>query len=268
MKRYSFFAALVAVLFVSCWLGCSGRVGGVPRGVTLVAASDSTVLLSWSEPEQGTPDAYFVYFRRIGSEGYVPVVELTATSCEHYPEGMTGCYRVAALFGPDLYFADESLSTIPIATSEVALAELDAPGNSGFGWDRMTGSGASYAMEEAGSASRVDLFVTDFEAGYDGPFSLASPSYGPSDPSGRVPVAPWRLTRFTAELANERAPLPAYDDRVYLPFRQAGAGSVFGCYTDDGHYALVKVTSVNMLTGELRLVSWFQLVPGLRLLRR
>ena len=268
MRRYLLWMALVAAVFVSGWLACSGRVGGVPRGVTLVAASDSTVLVSWNEPEAGTPDSYLVYFRRAGSEGYMPLVELTAIEYQHDPKGTTGCYRVAALFGADLYYADETPSTLPVATSGVVLAELNASGNSGFGWDRTTGLGESYTMREAASAARVDFFVTDFQLGYGGPtYALASPTYGPSDPSGEVPVAPWRLTRFSAALPGERAPLPAYDDRGYLPFRDVEAGFTGGCYTDDGHYAMVKVTAVNTFTGELRLDGWFQLVQGLRLIR-
>ncbi|MFO7639039.1 MAG: fibronectin type III domain-containing protein [bacterium] len=267
MARFQLMVVLVAVMVVSGSLSCSGRVGGVPEELRLSAASDVTVLLEWDEPEAGTPDNYIVYFRPVGTEGYVPIVELVGTRLDHDPSGMTGWYRVAALFGSDLYYAAETLSTVPVESPEERLAELNASGNSGFGWDRATGLGLSYSMRDAGSAAGVDLFVTDFYPGHEGQYALASPTYGPSDPSGEVPQASWRFTRFTADLPDERAPLPEYAEQTYLPFRDVEAGFAIGCHTEDGYFAFVKVTGVNELTGELRLRSWFQLVPGLRLIR-
>jgi hypothetical protein len=38
-----------------------------------------------------------------------------------------------------------------------------------------------------------------------------------------------------------------------------------GCYTADSHYALIKVTNVRVSRGEVKAQSWYQLVPGLRL---
>lgn len=268
MTRYLLPIMVAVIACTSGWLSCSGRVGGAPQNSALAAETELTVALSWEEPEAGTPDNYSVYFRAIGSEGYAPIAETPGTGYIHDPRGMTGWYRIAARFGPDLYFAAETLSTVPVETPEEGLAELNASGNSGFGWDRGTGIGSSYPMDEAVSAYHVDLFVTDFQPGYGGPsYALASPTYGPSDPSGEVPQAPWRLTRFTADLPDERAPLPEYSEQAYLPFRDVGPGFVAGCRTEDGHYAMVKVTAVNTMTGELRLRSWFQLVPGLRLIR-
>jgi hypothetical protein len=267
VTRNTLIAVLAATLALG-WLACSGRLGGVPRNVTLAAASDSTIALAWDEPEAGTPDNYVIYFRQVGTEAYVPVAEPTGTSISHDPAGMTGRYRVAARFGADLHHAAETLSTVPVETPELALAELSASGNSGLGWNRVTGEGTSFPMRQPASAASVDLFVTDFELGSSGPtYSLASPTYGPSDPSGEVPQAPWRLTRFTADLPDERAPLPSYSEQGYLPFRAAAPGFAAGGYTEDGYYVMVKVVSVNTLTGELRLRGWFQLVPGLRLIR-
>jgi hypothetical protein len=44
----------------------------------------------------------------------------------------------------------------------------------------------------------------------------------------------------------------------------------FGCYTAGDtvkHYALIQVDSANQTSGKVWLQSWYQLVPGLRLVR-
>ncbi|MFO7675350.1 MAG: fibronectin type III domain-containing protein [bacterium] len=266
--RHALVAGLAAALLAGGWLACSGRVGGVPRNLTLVAATDSTVALAWDEPDAGTPDQYFVYFRQVGTGPYLRVKETVETDFTHDPAGMTGWYRVTAQFAADEYYAPETLTTVPVETPEDLVVEFSLAGNSGFGWDRATGAGLSYPMRQDESADAVDFYVTDFALGYAGPaYSIASPTYGPSDPSGEVPQAPWRMSRFTAELPDERAPLPRYSDIVYQTARVVHPGLALGCRTEDGHYAMVKVTEVNTLTGQVRLRSWFQLVPGLRLIR-
>ncbi len=254
-------AALVLV-------GCAELRGGLPRNIRIEAATDSTVTIAWDAPDEGTPERYIVYFREVGMPSYASLRETGDTEFEHDPQGMTGWYRVSAVFGPDQYFAPETLTTVPVAVPEMTLAELHASGNEGYGWNRTTGLAATYSMREAANAELVDFYVTDFDSAYAGPtYSFASPTYGPADPSGEVPQAAWRLTGFTEPLPYEHGPLPAYDDQVYHGFRDIEPSATLGCYTDDGYYALLKVTSVNVTTGEVRFVSWFQSVSGLRLIR-
>ena len=54
------------LLGVICGLACDSLDPRAPRGLALAAASDSTVLLTWTEPADGTPEAYLVYFRPPG----------------------------------------------------------------------------------------------------------------------------------------------------------------------------------------------------------
>ncbi len=249
--------------------GCSRLVGGVPVGVGITADSDTTVLVAWQAPAEGTPGSYLVYFREVGSPSFTTVAETAATSWSHLTRGLTGTYKVAASFSGRLYESPERVTTVPVHTDSMRLAELDATGNSGCGWDPVTGTGASYAMEDGENAPRVDFYVTDFDTGHAGPvYHLASPHYGPTDPSGVVPTASWRRSGFVEVTPYEQGPLPAYADTVYLDYRElTTAPATFGCLTEEGHFALVKAVEVDSFDGEVEVESWFQLVPGLRLVR-
>lgn len=258
-------AAFVAVLL----LECCGVLGGPPGNVQVGAATDSTVQIVWTAPVEGTPDSYIVSFRPLGDSGFVQIAETTSTSCIHDPLGMTGDYKVAAKFGSELYEAAMIATTIPVHCSTRTLAELDAPGNAGYGWNRDSGLGRSYSMRQAGSAQYVDFYFTDFHTGsYTLPYCIASPHMGPSDPSGLVPVAGWRRSGITDSLPRSQTPLPAIDSAYYFNYSPIGRTPVrFGVYSvSDEHYAMVQVTRVDAGTGAVDVESWFQLVPGLRLI--
>lgn len=257
-------ALLVAFVLESC-----GVLGGPPGNVQVGAATDSTVQVVWTAPVEGIPDSYIVLFRQLGDSGFVQIAETTGTSCVHNPLGMTGDYKVAARFGNEIYEAATIATTIPVHCSTRTLAELDAPGNAGYGWSRDNGLGRSYSMRQAGSAQYVDFYVSDFHAGsYTLPYCIASPHMGPSDPSGLVPVAGWRRSGITDSLPRSQAPLPAIDSAYYFNYSPIGRTPIrFGVYSvSDEHYAMVQVTRVDAGTGAVDIESWFQLVPGLRLI--
>ncbi|MEO0074043.1 MAG: hypothetical protein ABIK43_05230, partial [candidate division WOR-3 bacterium] len=215
------------------------------------------------------PDSYVIWFRPLVDSSFVQIAETAGTSCIHNPLGMTGEYKVAARFGSDVYEAATLATTVPVHCSTRTLAELDAPGNSGYGWSRDSGFGRSYSMRQAGSASYVDFYVTDFHTGsYTLPYCIASPHMGPSDPSGLVPVAGWRRSGITDSLPRSQSPLPAIDSAYYFNYSPiARTPSRFGVYSvADDHYAMVQVTRVDAATGAVDIESWFQLVPGLRLI--
>jgi len=261
-------AALPAALLLAA-AGCSDLAGGPPGNVVLSADTDSTVLIAWTAPAQGTPAGYLVYFQETGSPSYTLLADTTATSWVHVPRGMTGTYRVRARFGAEVYEAAETPTTVPVHSETLWLAEVDASGNSGYGWAAATGAASSHPMTSAASAPGVDCYVTDFDTGFAGPaYFVASPHHGPTDPSGVVPTAAWRASGFVDVSPFEQGPLPAYADTVYLDYREvAMTPAVLGCFTEDGHYALLRVNEVDAFHGELELESWYQLVPGLRLVR-
>ncbi len=262
-------AALVLVL---AWAGlvCCGGPGRVPVNVRLEAETDSTVGILWRSPAEGTPDRYSVYFKPMGETVYALVAETTENGYVHDPQGRTGWYRVSAWFGAEEHIAPSSPGTIPVHTDTIAVAELNAVGNSGCGWDRSTGTARSFSMRTVGSRDKVDFYITDFKpaASNQFPYSIASPDMGPSDLGGVVPVGGWRLTSFTDPLANENVPLPAYASNSYFNYVDVyHTPCVVGCHTQDGRYAMIKATAVNRENSWVQVETWFQLVAGLRLIQ-
>jgi len=114
----------------------------------------------------------------------------------------------------------------------------------------------------------ADLYITDFKAAQlsQQTYSIASPDMGPSDPANIVPADSWRVSKFTDSQSGEYVLLPSVSPTSY--FNYAGILNVpcsIGCYTADGHYALVKVVSVDTENRRVLLETWYQLLPGLRL---
>jgi hypothetical protein len=270
MKRFQLLAvagcaaALAVVLLQSC-----GVLGGPPGNVQVGAATDSTVIVAWTPPVEGGPDSYLVSFRALGDSNFTRFAETTATTVTHDPQGMTGEYKVAAKFGADAYEATEVATTVPVYCSTKTLAEVDGPGNAGYGWDREDGTCRTYTMRETGSAEYVDFYVTDFHTGsYTTPYCIASPHMGPAEQSGVVPAAAWLRSGITDSLPRSSAPLPAIDSAHYFIYSAVSrAPARFGVYTvADEHYAMVQVTRVDAASAVMDVESWFQLVPGLRLI--
>jgi len=266
-------AALVAIQ------GC-GVLGGPPTGVAVSAGpdeSDSTVVVSWTVPAEGGPDKYIVYFQAVDGSGYEVIGETTATSYAHNPHGMTGQYKVAAVFGADTYEGAEKPTTVPIHGGEVMLYEINADSvRCGYGWSRDSGIAGVYSMTNAADSAYVDFYVSDFQAGVGGALSIVSPNKATSIDSGAlgiVPAAGWRSNGFSDPQLDPQAPVVAYDTapftyRIFTPITTEPC--CIGCYTAgeaEKHYALIKVNSFDVTSGQIKMESWYQLVPGLRLIR-
>jgi hypothetical protein len=260
---------LGAAACLSALTGCVGN-GRAPSNLRLEPDTDSTVKISWTVPVDASPDKYVVFFRVAGETSYSLVAETTADFWIHNPGGATGWYRVEAKYGDESYAARTTPGTVPVWTDTVALVELGASGNSGFGWDPYTGHGRTCSMAENRSAGIADFYVTDFHVAQVSrlPYSIASPDMGPSDPGSTVPADSWRVSAFTDPQPGEDVLLPPsspasyfnYTDIVKVPF-------TIGCHTADGNYALVKVISVDTGSRRVLLETWYQLLPGLRLTR-
>jgi hypothetical protein len=260
-----FGATVVAALLVLA--GCGGN-GRAPSNLRLEADSDSTVKVIWSVPVDATPDKYLVYFQAADDTSYSLVAETTANLWVHNPNGATGWYRVEAEYGTQTYSASTTPGTVPVWTDTVALAELIASGNSGFGWDLHTGRGRTYSMTDVSSVGAADFYITDFKPSgmNQQPYSIASPDMGPSDPGNVVPPDSWRVSAFTDELSDENATLPSFSETAYFNYVDIlKVPCSIGCYTADKHYALVNVAAVDVEHRWARVETWYQLVPGLRL---
>jgi len=248
---------------------CDTVSGGAPTDVKLEAATDITVKVTWTAPTEGTPDKYYVAFMATGTSAYADFDTVTTTTATHDPAGKTGKYKVTAVFGSTTYDAATTPGTAPIATAAATVSELNASGNSGYGWDRPEGTGTTYTMSQAGSAANVDFYISDFDGGSAGPYSIVSPDQGPSDPGGVVPAGSWKASGFTDALTNEDDPLPVHTTTAYFNLTDLTTDPILvGCFTtsDNGYYALVKLSSYNT-AGTVSVQTWFQLIKGLRLIQ-
>jgi len=271
MKRLTVYVSAGLAAVVLCFVAAScGPLAGPP--VNLQLGADSTglrVMVVWTSPAEGPADRYRVYFASLSETTFGLVADTTATSFVHDPHDSTGSYTVAAVFSGTEYFARDTLSTVPVHTDTTAVAELDASGNSGYGWNRTTGAGRTVSMLKVENTGLADFYVTDFMVGSNRlPYAVASPSKGPSDPAGLVPPSDaWRINGFTDPRANEHDPLPPRTDEFYFYYTDVvPVPCLIGCSTQDGYFGLVKVVSVDRSAAEARVVSWFQTVPGLRLM--
>ena len=240
---------------------------GPARGLSLRAETDSTVRLTWGPPVEGVPNLYRVMFKPVG-ESPVVALETSDTTCVHDPAGMTGEYRVLARFGGIYVEPGETLSTTPVQSGSAWVGELSGQDNAGYGWPGPDWLGATYEMLDTAWADRVELYVTDFRPGSDGPtYYLASPDLAPTDSGGSVPAGGWHVTSFV-ELTDEQGPVPPSGDSAWRSSaRVPGAPISAACHTESDYFAIVKVTQLRIAQKDLRLQAWFQPVQGLRLLR-
>ncbi|MCR4424455.1 MAG: PKD domain-containing protein [candidate division WOR-3 bacterium] len=242
--------------------------GGPPTNFTIEAASDTTVRLSWQPPVEGVPNFYRLQFKEIGGTGWSTVVETSGLSVEHNPHGLTGMYKIAAVFGATVYEDTIPLSTVPVPTGNVTVGELSGPDKPGYGWNRLTGIGKAFLMNDTIYCDSIDWFCTDFATGSNGPFYyVVSPHIAPYDTSGNVPPGPWRQTAL-ALLADEQGPVPPAGDTSYHNIiRLTTAPVSFAIRTEDDYYAIVKVNQIRISNKDIRAQAWFQPINGLRLLR-
>jgi hypothetical protein len=264
---------IMTVVGIALFTGCEEITGSEPTGLTLSAASDTTVKLTWTAPIN-VPDKYYIYFKAIDAAQYEKVGEVsgTITSYVHDPQGKTGKYYVAAVFGSNEYNSSV-VSTEPVHSSTLSLSELNAQGNSGYGWSRTTGTGTTYSMTNAANAANVDFYLTNFAVGFSAtPYSIASPDQGPTDPGAVVPSGSWRVNGISNPLTDPQAPLPKYiAGTTYFNYTQITSYPTYVAVRmpegNDAYYALVKVDGLNLSNGTVNIETWFQPVKGLRLIQ-
>ena len=280
MKKFSSLLAISsAILTIAVLTGCEGEgTGSAPQNLLLVGTNyGQEVLISWEEPIEGTPNSYIVYFLALDTTDFVVGATVDGDSLEytHDPGGITGDYYVAAKFGGTEYSSD-TLTTIPVHTDVLAISELNATGNSGYGWNLTGGfTGTTYSMTEINNAAAVDFYVTNLiddslAPPWPAPWNIASPDTAPTDPGGTlVPQAPWRESWFSDPLLDPQAMLPNFAPTTY--FKTMSGIEIDTTYIGvflgaEEHYGLVKFFGADTLTGAIMVESWFQTVQGLRLL--
>jgi hypothetical protein len=233
-----------------------------PSNLRVEAANNGeSVSLQW-DPSPSAVDSYFIYFRSLESNDFVVLGSVTSTSFLHNPSGNTGTYYVTAFSydGGESYPSD-SVSTIPVHTDTLWVYEFDDPdGPAGYGWDKSTGQGERYPMSESSSIPKVDFNVTDTLPGQNGPYFLMTPDFAPYDRGAGswLPEDGWRKS------ANGLLPVA---ENNYVSFANLIKNSYYAVNIDDGNYYAVLLIRDITPEGTILVESWFQLVPGLRLLK-
>jgi len=254
-------------------MGCKEVLPGIPSpptGITIEASSNGLqVVLSWEAPGD-TVDGYIIYFRGVNKPDFTVVETVYTTSRTVDPLGETGDYYVTAFNKSGESDPSEKVSTVPVYTSSISVYELNDPGGyAGYGWSRSTGSGSSYSMIQSSSIDVTDFYVTDWATGYSGPtFYLASPDAVSEDGGnqGGVPSGDWKTT-WISEITSEDAngTLPSHEE--YTNYEEAVGNSYYAVYTNDNHYAVVHIVGEVSSSGTMNVETWFQLIPGLRLIQ-
>jgi hypothetical protein len=269
----------VGILAVVVLSGCEGEGdGSAPQNLVLTGTNyGQEVLLSWEEPSSGPPGSYLIYFREFDATDFVLGATISGDTTEytHDPAGSTGDYYVAAGFGSTEYSSD-TVTTIPVHTDIVQISELNAAGESGYGWDLVGDfSGILYAITDASNAPFVDFYITNFAndpAGgpWPAPWFIATPDTAVHDPGGAsVPQADWRQTWFSDPLLDPQEILPNFAPTTYFKCMNGieDDTSYIGVYlSTEQHYALAKFFDADTTTGTLQVETWFQSVPDLRLI--
>ncbi len=272
-KLFAIAAVGIFAITALTLIRCTEVTGSEPTDVKLEAATSSTVKIKWTAPSEGTPDKYIVYFKETGTTAEVPACTVTVTEATHNPAGKTGSYKVVALFGSTEYAATTTPSTAPVANAATSLSELNAAGNSGYGWTKTAGTATTYSMTQAGNAASVDIYLTDFATGFAGPeYCIASPDIAVgSDPgaAGVVPTGAWRVNAIAKVAGAENDPLPEHTETVYANYQEIDQTPfLMAVYTKtDGYYALIHLDGKNLGSGTIQIKSWYQTVKGLRLIQ-
>jgi hypothetical protein len=242
---------------------------GPPLNLRLSSVAGIQVRVRWDAGATGDSIRYAVWFRQFADTEFVEVGEVAGRYLTHDPLGTTGWYTVSARRSTEEVFAAETLSTVPVFSDTVVVCELNADPASGYGWDSITGASRQGSMLDTTEAGLIDWYFTDLGPGYMGPaFYFASAEFGPEDPGGVVPSGPWRRSRLMGILGNVQDPLPEYDSLYYQ--RVVDVSSLqtdVAVYTPEGRYALVSAYGPNTNDGSIKVVSWFQPIPGLRLIQ-
>ena len=240
-----------------------------PQNLRISTIGGMQVKIGWDAGGNEDSVRYALWFRPLNDTGFFEVAEVAGRHANHEPLGATGRYTVSARRNSEEIFAAETLSTIPVFSDTVVVYELNADSVSGYGWDSLSGANRLGSMLDTADAGLIDWYFTDLSPGYAGPgYYLASAQFGQEDPGGVVPPGPWRPTRLTVVMGDIQDPLPEYDSLYYQRVVDASSPQTnVAVYTAEGHYALVSAYDPNRGDGFVRVLSWFQTIPGLRLIQ-
>ncbi|MCX7731704.1 MAG: PKD domain-containing protein [candidate division WOR-3 bacterium] len=224
------------------------------------------VRLRWDRNGNHDSVRYCIWFRQADSFRFRLVDSTLSTSFLHDPFYTTGDYTVSARFRSEELFSPETVSTIAVFTDTLTLSELNCAGEAGYGWDSISLTGRMVSMRNPVSDRICAFYLTDFSPeSLSLNYFLASPHLGPDDPGGLVPPAAWRRTWLVNVTGSGSTPLPPFDTLLYRDRILLNAGTTeIAVWLPSDNYALVKVLPTR--TCRFDVLTWYQRVPGLRLL--
>jgi hypothetical protein len=256
-------ALSILSVFLLVLVGCEGEVTLVaPSNFTLTAGTNEVdVVLAWTAVTEDI-DGYIVYFNNAAAG------TTTTAGYTHADPQETGTYYVTAYSGDTESDPSTSQSTVPVVVTNVTVAEINASGNSGIGWDRNDGSVTTYSMADATNAALIDFYFSDWAAGFGGTYNFVSPDLVETDPGVTWGMSgTWNSSSFTDVLTESFANVTVLPATGYYTSSEVTAtNAAYGVNTGDGYYGVVEVSSINAGTGEVQISLAFQLVQGLRIL--
>ncbi len=247
------FLISLSVLLLMSFIGCDESAEediDPPTALVLTATTNGLgVNLAWTGSTTEDIDGYTVYF-----DGAVIAEEITTTSYQHTAPGNLGDYEVVAV-------RDDQESDPATASSELVegtsntiwyMGDSSPDHPSGFGWDKMDGSGMEYNLDAANHPlidflldSEMDIITPDIElAGGNETWFKYYSSY----------------TNITEALEN------IGDYGTYIDGEVGEAAVVALPDGSDYYYCKMEVTSVNDTDHSITIRWGFQLIPDLRLL--
>lgn len=224
------------------------------------------VRLRWDRNGNHDSVRYCIWFRQADSFRFRLVDSTLSTSYLHDPFYTTGDYTISARFRGEDQFSPDTISTVAVFTDTLILHELNCTGPAGYGWDSISLLGRTVSMRESASARICGFYLTDFTLDtLSLNYFLASAHLGPEDPGGVVPPADWRRTWLANVTGSGTTPLPLFDTLLYRNRLILNAGTTeIAVWLPSDNYALVKILPTR--TCRFGVLSWYQRVPGLRLI--
>jgi hypothetical protein len=252
----------LASLLLMVLVGCEGEVTLVaPENFTIAAGTNELdVVLDWDEVDEEI-DGYIIYFNSAAAG------TTTTAGFTHADPEESGTYYVTAYSGEDESDPSTSESTEPVVNTNIELYEIGGSGESGYGWSTTSGQGAIFSMADASNAAEIDLYFTDFATGYAGTYNIASPAETQNDAGAAWlhGTSGWRVSGFV-ELTENFDDVTTVPTTGYSNFEPVAQDFTYAVYTEDGHYAIVEVQSINTSTGLVQVRTAFQTVPNLAIL--
>ena len=158
------------------------------------------------------------------------------------------------------------ISVAPIAVVTLSVWELNGTGKSGIGFVVFGEWISTYMMSDSTNRDKIDCYFTDFNQGYQGPYSLASADQVIYDLGYSGSTTGWRET-----LISEALDVSDIKDVEIVPAQgyanaadSVEAGNTYAILTQDGYYGLIQVIEIDETDGEIEIKATFQPIKGLR----